>query len=116
MATLDQAFFQFLGWNTQGDLGPLTMYTDKRGQLVFFAKMPPLNPPSIRQTIQRDNFTSAAILWRALTPQQRDAWERATHLARLRIPGYNLFVYWSLTGDSATINTIENQTGLTLLT
>lgn len=115
MARVDPRWFRYLGWNSQGDLGPLTMYTDKRRQLIWFPKMPPLNPPSIRQTQQRDRFRAIGLAWWELTTPEREAWENASKLARLRITGYNLFSYWFITQDSATIRTIESQTGLDLI-
>jgi len=115
MARVDTRWFKYLGWNSQGDLGPLTMYTDKRRQLIWFPKMPPLNPPSLRQTQWRERFRACGREWWELTTTQRKTWEQASQLARLRITGYNLFSYWILTQDDATIRTIESQTGLTLL-
>jgi len=115
MATIDQRWFKYIGWNSQGDLGPLTMYTNQKRKLVFFAKMPPLNPPSFRQVLLRERFRLLGQTWSALTPDQRDAWNKMAIKGRLRIHGYNLYSYWQLTRDSATIRTIQHQTGITVL-
>lgn len=104
-----------LGWSTQGDLGPLTMYTSRRGNLVFFDKAPPLNPPSQLQIYFRDRWRIAAAAWRDLTDEQRATWLLAARRANLMIGGYNLWIYWRTTEDSPSIETIERQTGLVLM-
>ncbi len=115
MKPLDPGLFQYLGWNTQGDLGPWTFYTTKRGDLVFFPKAPPLVPPTPDQTYQRNRFKLVANLWKALRPETREAWESATIAANLRIHGYNLFVYYILTRDRLAIRTVERNSHVQLL-
>lgn len=104
-----------LGFVIWGDLGPVTIYRDKQGKVVFFAKTWPHKPPSPAQVLQRQKFTDAAAAWQSLTPTQRGAWDQATHRASLCMHGYDLFVHWSLTGDDDAIRTLENQTRTTLL-
>lgn len=104
-----------MGWNAQGDLGGLTFYVSRRGRLVFFAKAPPLSPPSALQRHQRDQFRLAAQLWRNLTPERRAAWHQAEYSAHLGITGYNLFVFWATTHGDEIIRTIEHATGLKLI-
>ena len=55
----DTSILRYLGFNTQGDLGPWTFYTSKRKGLVFFAKAPPLEPPSLMQNHKRNKFRLA---------------------------------------------------------
>lgn len=107
--------FRFLGWNTQGDLGPYTFYTSKRKGLIFYAKAPPTSPPSPLQLLQRDRWRNAAEAWTAAAAATREVWNLASARARLRIGGCNLWMFHRLTGDDAAIRTIERQTGLTLL-
>lgn len=111
----DAQLHKFFGFNTQGDLGPYTFYTDKRGQLIFFLKAPPTKPPSIFQTRQRDRFRATAAVWNALPGQTRLDWETATKRLSLTLTGYNLFTFWFLTGERNVIRTIERQSNLTLL-
>lgn len=106
---------RYLGFNTQGDLGPWTFYTSKRKGLVWFAKSPPLEPPSLLQTHQRNQFRLAGYVWRSLSPEQQTNWKTAAKAAHLQITGYNLFVYWILKQDHDAIHTIENQTNLNLI-
>lgn len=111
----DDKIIRWLGFNTQGDLGPWTMYTDKRKGLVFFLKAPPLEPPSQLQTSVRNAFRLAALAWSSLPPSARDDWELVSKRAYLKINGYNLFVFWSIRKEHACIRTLEHQTHINLL-
>lgn len=104
----------YLGLKIQGDLGPFTCYTNKRGRVVWFLKAPPKEPPTWMQTLQRNIFSYVGWAWAALTPPQREQWELVAKKASLRITGYNLFSYWAITDDEPTIRTIEQQTGMLL--
>lgn len=106
---------RFLGMRPTGDLGPLTIYTNKRGRMVAFPKAPPEKPASLFQTAQRNRFRAAGTLWRTLTEDQKHEWQAAADIAGLYCTGYNLFLYYVLTRDDSTIRTIEHQTGRTLL-
>ncbi len=112
---VDTKLLRFMGLNTQGDFGPWTFYTGARQQLVFFIKAPPLEPPSPAQTTRRNAFRLNAYVWRSISQAARENWERASQVAHLKITGWNLFTYWNLTYDRATIATIERITGLFLL-
>lgn len=110
-----QALFRFLGWNTQGDLGPFTFYTSKRKGLIWFLRAPPTCPPTGPQLEQRARWAAAAENWSNATPETRAAWELASKRAHLRITGLNLWMYHQLSDDDAAVRTVEHQTGLTLL-
>lgn len=110
-----QTLFRFLGWNTQGDLGPWTFYTSKRQALVFYLRAPPTKPPTPLQTIRRNRWGQAAQAWTQLSAEARANWERATHAAHLRITGLNLWMYWKLTADESAIRTVERESGIPLL-
>lgn len=111
----NQTILRFLGFNTQGDLGPWTFYTSKRRGLVWFTKAPPLEPPSFLQIHQRNKFRLVGLLWSYLDLQQKADWELASKQARLKITGYNLFTYWVMSGDEETIETIMDNTAIDLL-
>ncbi len=108
-------FVRFLGFNTQGDLGPWTFYTDKRKGLVYFVKSPPLEPPSQLQQSIRNSIRLAAYTWRSLDGEQQRTWETASKRAGLRITGYNLFVFWILRRDDAAIHTVERLSNVKLI-
>lgn len=111
-----QKLFTLLGLQPTGDLGPLTGYTSKRGKPVWFLKAPPTKPPTGWQIHQRNLFRLCARHWSRMLPQDRKAWLDAARLAHLNITGYNLFVYYHLTKDRAAIATVEQQSGIPLLT
>lgn len=115
MARTDNKILAMLGFSATGDLGPWTLYTSERHQIVFYPRVPALNPPSVLQLIMRSRFTLAAQTWQMLTAQQRADWEKATRKLSMKITGYNLWVYWSTTSDKATLHTIERQAGLDLI-
>jgi len=104
-----------LGLNVQGDLGPLTFYTSGRGKFVWFPRAPPTSPPSNLQTQLRAQFSQAATWWRALTQADRASWELATRRARLRINGYNLWVWYCRTRARQQLASIERAAGITLV-
>ena len=106
---------RYLGFNSQGDLGPWTFYTSQRGALVYFIKAPPLEPPSLLQLSVRNSIRLAAYTWRSLAPQARVDWELVSQRAHLSITGYNLFVSWILGRDDAAIHTLERITRIDLI-
>lgn len=105
----------YLGTVIWGDLGPLTMYRNKKGKMVAFAKTWPDKPASALQQAQRDLFTAAAAAWQALPAPSRAQWELATHRASLCMAGYALFVHHQLKGDDQALRAVERQTQTTLL-
>jgi hypothetical protein len=115
MRLLEPKLFRFLGFSTQGDLGPWTFYTSRRGALVFFRRITHIDSTSELQLISRHAFSAAARAWMTFSKDTKALWERASKKAGLRITGYNLYVYWFCTDDRAAIATIEHQTGINLL-
>jgi len=115
MRLKQQNLLKFLGFNTQGDLGPWTFYTDKRKNLVFFIKAPPTTGPTWLQKHQRATFQVIAELWQLQTRANRDNWELATIKLRLNLTGYNLFTWYHTVGHRPTLATIERLANLTLI-
>lgn len=115
MAQQLRNLLSFLGHITWGDLGPLTIYRNKRGRMVAFTKAPPLSPPSDRQIANRDLWRCAAEAWSRQDRDRQKRWERASKRQSLCITGYNLWIYWYTTCDHEAIRTLEQQTGLDLL-
>jgi len=110
-----ERLYSSLGFVVWGDLGPVTLYRNKRGKVVFFAKTWPHKPGSPAQLAQREKFIQAAAAWHALTSVARAEWEQATRRASLCLTGYDLFLHWSLTADDRAIRTLEHQTATKLL-
>lgn len=116
MLTPSSNVLSILGWRPTGDLGGLTAYTSKRGKVVWFLKAPPTCPPTDWQIHQRNVFRLIAMAWQGLSDAAREQWHLAEVRGRLNITGYNLFTWWSITHDNATIRTIEHQTNTSLIT
>lgn len=107
--------FKIWGWNTQGDFGPFTMYTNKQHKLVAFLKAPPKEPPSGPQIALMQRFATAAHAWNQLDAPTRARWRLAVRRANLRIGANALHTYYLMQHDPDTIRTIEHQTNLQLL-
>jgi hypothetical protein len=103
----DDKRLKIVGFNAQGDLGPITFYTSSRNKLVAFAKSPPLSPPSRVQQQMRDFFRLAAAAWRALPLAARAEWATLAAGGKTRCTGFNLFLYYQRTKDRATIETLQ---------
>lgn len=115
MKTLER-LVAYLGFQPTGDLGPLTIYTNKRGRTVSFPKAPPLEPATLFQKRQRLRFQFIAEGWQKLSQADKAAWELATKRLSLYCTGYNLFTWWHLKYDWPALNTIQRQSGITLHT
>jgi len=113
--TTDRALLFFLGFVEWGDLGILTIYRNRKGKMVAFSKTWPDKPASPLQVIQRQRMSDAAIAWQALSPADRQEWETASLKASLCATGYNVFVHWQMLGDDSFIETLQRQTGTSLL-
>jgi len=98
----------------QGDLGPITFYTDQRGQTVWYLRAPPLNPPTPIQLVIRARFESAAANWRALSSAERDAWLVLADACNLGITGYNLWTYFSIAPNFEGLTPLEQRAGFTV--
>ena len=114
MKTGTSKMLNLMGLKIQGDLGPITCYTNKRDRVVWFIKAPPKSPPTDEQIWMRDKFRAIAIAWWALTDEQRITWLSTMDKAHLRITGYNVFTYWKWTGDDAAIATIARHADISL--
>lgn len=106
--------FHLMGLHIGGDFGPLTFYKTKRGRLVWFNKAPPHTPPSTKQTVQRNQFRLAALMWSMLTVDEQNQWDTASRRASLCLNGYNLFIHFAIKPDEASLNTIARQTNTVL--
>lgn len=105
--------WRFLGFNTQGDLGGVTMYTAHDKGLVFFLATSPKKPESDRQRHQRNLFRLCADTWFLFSLSDRALWETAARRANLRISGYNAWVHVQLKHDLAWYATLCRQSHTT---
>lgn len=118
MAKSDVRNGSFLGFQCQGDIGPMTYYTQfKAGKktIVAFAKVWLSDPTTVRQLNHRNRVRAAAKAWKQLATDKRTDWQRAARKCKLRLNGYALWTYWHMVQDRETITTIERQSGISLL-
>lgn len=106
---------RYLGMRPTGDLGPLTIYTNRRGRMTAFPKSPPLVPASLAQRAQRNRFRAIGTLWQTTTMEERHAWQAIADRASLYCTGFNLYLFYHVTRNESAIRTLERQTGITVL-
>lgn len=106
--------WQLMGLEVSGDIGDLTIYTDRFGKKVAYPKAPPKEPPSFLQIIQRQRFADGQAAWMALDPDEKDALERATKKVSAPLTGQNLFISTYMRADSADLQTFSSQSGILL--
>jgi len=116
MRTKGASIFQFLGLDTNGDLGDFTFFTDQRNEPVYFLKTWPKDPATYHQTIKRQRFSHIGNRWRSLDDATRSLWETLSHRANLQITGYNLFVVYMLGTGTRYVQTLQSKTGLDVIT
>lgn len=107
--------YSLLGFIIWGDLNEVTIYRDRQGKMVWFAKTYPDKPASQFQLDNRAQMTGYAANWQALSDATHAQWELATKRASLTMTGYNLFIHYKYTADDTAIRQIERQTNTTLL-
>lgn len=103
-----------LGLIVSGDVGGITIYTNRHGRKVAYPKAPPTKPPSPLQTSQRNRFRDSMASWRELTNDQRTQWEDLSLAASLPMTGVNTWIHFALSGDDRALETLESQTRLTV--
>lgn len=116
MKTAPPSIWQFLGVLTNGDLGPYTFYTNKRGHLVVFLKTWPKDPASYNQKLNRDKWRHAALRWQSLDQSVRDLWRDLGYRAHLTISGYNLYMHYITGKGTATVETCQRLTNIDVIT
>ncbi|HDZ22775.1 hypothetical protein LCGC14_1469940 [marine sediment metagenome] len=108
-------YLNFLGIGIQGDLDGITCYRSSRGALIWFPRAPPEKPPSELQIWQRERWRAILDDWNALPASTRSDWMLITERASLYIHGLNLYLWWRCSQDDTVIETLQRQTGITVL-
>jgi hypothetical protein len=106
-----------LGLQVQGDLGPVTMYTQfkaGRRSIVAFAKIWLSDPTTLKQLNHRNRIRAAAADWQLLNNEERRIWQLAARNLGLRTNGYSTWVWWHMLRDRSSLNTIMRQSGIQL--
>lgn len=116
MRTIPPSIWQFIGVLTNGDLGPYTFYTSHRKRLVVFPKTWPKDPATYNQTLNRDRWRHAGIRWKALSQSTKSAWSQLARDGNCTVTGYNLFIHYIVGKGSGTIQTLQRNTGIDVIT
>lgn len=98
-----------LGLVVSGDLGGMTIYTDRFGKKVYYPKAPPTKPPSPLQVIQRGRFRLAQADYMQLPSADKRAFELLAQRASLCLTGQNLFIHVALDHDYVFLDTLQHQ-------
>jgi len=91
------AFLAPFGLFPSGDIGPLTLYTDRDRQVVAYPRAPPTRPPSYMQQRQRRVWEAAAASWRTTPPTARSNWDRVCRANGIPLSGHQLFMHLNTT-------------------
>ena len=100
--------------SVSGDVGDLTIYTDRFHKKVAFPKSPPKEPASPLQIIQRENFRSAQKSWSILTNPEKKNLEDACRKLSMPITGQNLYMHAIMVKDDEAYATVERQSQIML--
>jgi hypothetical protein len=104
-----------LGLIVSGDIDGLTIYTDRHGRKVAYPKAPPKEPPTDFQIYYRNRFKTAQANYMALTAPQKADYEDLTKRANLCLTGQNLFIHVALKHTFGLLDTLQQQTGVTVV-
>lgn len=107
-------FASYLGLQVSGDIGPLTIYTDKYNQKIPFPKSPPKHPVSINQLLQRSRFAQAQRWWKDQTAAVKANYETLALKGGLAMTGQNLAIHVALKNDSEFLKTLMRQQDITV--
>lgn len=102
------------GIAVSGDIGPLTVYTDRFGKKVAYPKSPPKEPASPLQIQQRNRFRAAQAEYTSLDAQEKKDYETLTLRASLPMTGQNLFIHVALRDSFELLKTLQRQWKVTV--
>lgn len=113
MAQVGVGILQGICFKCQGDVGPMTSYTNKRG-IVMFLKAWLRDPVSPKQVAHRNRYRACAKNWKETTEEVRKQYEKVTKRLSLYINGYNLWVCLAMNLEArSSHNTLQRQSGIT---
>lgn len=107
-------FLPLLGLYVAGDLADWTLWTTKRGRIVWAPRSPPRQPPTAAQLKQRARFAVAQQTWAAISSTLKAAWEQAMITCDLDMTGQNAVMSLALNPDPDALASINKRTGLNL--
>jgi len=115
MKTQLPTYLNFLGITFQGDIDGITCYRSKTGAVIWFPRAPPKCPATDLQNQLRDKWKAIINDWTELSALARANWNLVCDRASLSLHGLNLYIWWRCSQDDSIIQTLERQTGVTVL-
>jgi len=106
--------YSLLGLSVQGDVGDVTIYSDKYNRKIVYPKAPPKEPASAAQINRRNRFRAAMYNWMLESREIRQAWTDAVRSSGCAITPTGLWVSVSLLHNTGALATISRQTGIEL--
>lgn len=103
-----------IGLIVSGDVGGLTIYTDRHGRKTAYPKSPPKEPPTQPQVALRGRFRAAQAQYMALSPADRAKWEQLSLRCSLCMTGQNLLIHVAMKNSFTLLNTLMLQSGITV--
>lgn len=107
--------FNLMGLQVSGDLGGITIYTDRFGKKVAFPKEPPKTIASKEQASLRKRFADAQKDYMILTVQQKKDYEDLARKTNIPMTGQNLWISVSMKGNISGLETLEDQSGISVV-
>lgn len=95
-----------LGLQVSGDVGGITIYTDRFGKKIGFPKSPPKKAPSVEQLRVRTRFRVAQAAWSTLSDDFKFQWEKMSEVNFTGQTGQNLFIHFALIDDQRAFGTL----------
>lgn len=104
----------YLGLNISGDLDGMTIYTTRKGKIVWYPESPADKPPSPLQTKQRLRFRIAQRNYMLLPRATKALWEHLTKTLAIPVTGQNAFISYSFSQNSHELAVACAKVGITL--
>lgn len=106
--------WNLLGLAVSGDVGDLTIYSDKYNRKVVFPKDFRQDKQSTARIAQQTRFAQAQAAWQALSAAEKEALEEMARRLSLAATGQNVYISVQLRNDVNGYVTLERQSGITL--
>ena len=97
-----------------GDMGTITYWMSRRSGPTAMLKEVPAKPATNNQKTWRAFFGQQVMLWRAITVEQKAAYESVTLILHFQLTGYDLFMKCALRRDWRDSINAERLTGIVL--
>lgn len=95
-----------------GDIGGVTIYTDRFNRKVVYPIAAPDKPPSPKQIARRNRFRIAQASWTALSSDQKNRLEQICSITGIPLTGQNLYISAALNGTNDQAQAVARQAGI----